>query len=284
MVKKVVLFALCALLLLFLAACDDDDWYQVMCGNPKTLREKFMCWMIQNDKNGKYDDHREDKPPTCADSDGGYLDRQGTVEIENSKGKTVRYTDYCVNGKQLHEYQCNLGTTFTEFTADCGPDANCRNGACLSRTSGCADTDGGRNTARKGVAEGYLTTSTESKEYTDSCWTQYSVTEYFCSQGYVTSEIISCSGGESCVNGECRKGEPKPFYDCEDLDNGKDIQHYGSSTTGDDGKGVFISDSDRCVDEHTIREGFCDDKGFARWEVMSCGNLACSNGECVPNS
>lgn len=51
MVKKAVLFALCALLFLFLAACTDEELHEALCSDRSHMswKEKFFCLVYKPD-------------------------------------------------------------------------------------------------------------------------------------------------------------------------------------------------------------------------------------------
>jgi hypothetical protein len=169
---------------------------------------------------------------SCVDSDGNNIYEKGWTDYEREEpGETSLYgsEDVCdyyhEKSKEgvglVRETYCEEGM-FVEIKSTCGKGYVCRNGACMEGDASlgiCVDTDGGKDSYKRGEIEGiggtgedtcWVATSEGSIEggYTSECGEEFDfanrcyVYEYFCSdpdtKGY---EILKCENG--CNEGAC---------------------------------------------------------------------------------
>ncbi len=129
----------------------------------------------------------------------------------------------------------------------------------------CTDTDNGRNYFTRGIT--YLSDVLVNRP-TDVCSAdRKSLTEYYCEEGVVKSEIVPCQNG--CLNGVCNSS-------CTDSDNGKvynikGTTVYGSSTV-----------VDKCYDKNPkwLQEYYCDVDGVRKYEWKFC-SLGCDTEKAI---
>ncbi len=131
----------------------------------------------------------------CTDSDGGKdVEEKGTIR----KAETTQ-EDSCFSASSVKEYYCE-GKMIKSETIPCPANYVCEEGRCKKEV--CLDSDGGKDTSKKGTAE-YL-----NRTGTDSCYSSTAVLEYYClSQTAMDVEKINCGSGKECLDGACRPVE-----------------------------------------------------------------------------
>ncbi len=197
----------------------------------------------------------------CTDSDGGRdTFSMGSVSV----GSIVR-SDSCVDASTVKEYYCEEGILGVS-DIPCGSGYVCTNGACTPVP--CSDSDGGEVAETKGTATSGATSQT------DSCASETSVTEYYCSGGSILSKSISCGTGTHCSDGAC------VAYTCTDSDGGQEPGIAGNTSIGDNRK------TDTCsADGRRVNEYYCDSSGNIRNTSIACGtDETCRDGACMAAS
>lgn len=131
--------------------------------------------------------------PTCTDTDGGANpDVFGTVSGQG----IATATDFCYSSTQVREFYCE-GDIGKVTTITCGSGKTCIDGACITQTQTCTDSDGGQVFNVKG------TTSKGVTSVVDSCSGNV-LTEYYCtSADLITNTQYTCPTGQTCSNGAC---------------------------------------------------------------------------------
>lgn len=192
----------------------------------------------------------------CTDGDGG----KDIFTASSVLAGGNYYDDACVDASNVKEYFCENGTfSFTEFP--CPSGYACTNGACL--LTPCTDTDGGA------IAETRGTAAAAGSSSTDSCETDSSVKEYYCSGGSVLSRTMDCGTGSHCVNGAC------VAYTCTDSDNGQNENTAGSVTLGS------TTSNDTCVDASTVKEYYCEAGQIKNKNIACASGKVCQAGSCI---
>lgn len=194
----------------------------------------------------------------CTDSDGGRdTYAAGTVSL----GNTAR-ADSCVDASTVKEYYCEDGIMGVS-DLPCGSGYTCTGGACVPVP--CSDSDGGE------VAEARGTATAGAASLTDSCASEGSVTEYYCSAGGVLSKTISCGAGKECFEGECVP------HRCIDSDGGQEAGEAGATARGETEK------EDACsADGRSVTEYYCDPSGNIRNTSIACEeDEVCRDGACA---
>jgi hypothetical protein len=93
-----------------------------------------------------------------------------------------------------------MGNTIEPFQFDCSTENKiCSGGKCITPTTTCTDSDGGKVYDVKG------TVTVGSTTYTDECITGFLI-EYFCNNNINQYEGYQCPSGQSCSNGACVGG------------------------------------------------------------------------------
>lgn len=165
----------------------------------------------------------------CSDTDGNNIYEKGYTDYKSEQESQSSSEDYCEYFHPKTESRVGLvketwceGNVLKEVLSTCGWGYICRNGACIQGNKDspiCSDTDGGKDSSKRGWVSGYGGTGI------DDCWVSASddkadggysdeceeeivklgrcyVYEYFCDspdmKGY---EIIKCQKG--CLNGAC---------------------------------------------------------------------------------
>ncbi|MFH1685567.1 MAG: Kazal-type serine protease inhibitor [Candidatus Micrarchaeota archaeon] len=155
----------------------------------------------------------------CSDSDGGEDELEaGTV----TKGDQSS-DDKCSGVTAVTEYYCS-GDKISSKKISCASDFECVDGACV-KIAPCSDSDGGKDKFTKG------TLKTPDHEYQDSCYSDTSVLEYYCSGDAYQTEKIACGFGYECKFGECKELDCTQDIDQIDIkDSIYDIEDYSSET------------------------------------------------------
>lgn len=122
----------------------------------------------------------------------------------------VSYHDTCV-GNSLVEAYCDSAGKQRKASIKC--DYGCSLGKCNKMY--CKDSDG-KSVRSAGITSGFydkdhdllgISPVIQSKNYTDWCYSENEVAEYYCVGGYVKNEIMGCSSrvgkGSVCVAGKC---------------------------------------------------------------------------------
>ncbi|MBD3397971.1 hypothetical protein GF413_02735 [Candidatus Micrarchaeota archaeon] len=189
----------------------------------------------------------------CYDSDGGKdRDEKGRVEIGDDE-----WDDYCIDEDTVREYYC-YGNEKEYQNMDCGSGEVCSGGECVEAIL-CSDTDGGKQEYEQG------TVTSGSQSETDYCTGEFTLMEFFCYQGDISSILVTCEEDEICLSGRCRKAR------CIDSDDGKDYDVKGVITKG------MVSYTDYCEDPEHLVEYYCENSEIES-ESYWC---ECSSGRCT---
>lgn len=189
----------------------------------------------------------------CTDTDGGFnLFERGTVR----EGGGV-YIDYCSDTSSVKEYYCSNGT-MAQTIGNCGEGFYCSDGRCLEYT--CRDTDGGRDEDEFG------TVSKGSDEWSDECYDDNTVREYYCDGNEVSSTRIDCGSSEICSDGQCVR------VTCTDSDGGRYPFMPGTATKG------MLTQADECKNATTLKEYYCSGNEITMEEVACAGGCLESGG------
>lgn len=155
------------------------------CENNTIISDEFECEFGSHCTDGACVEN------PCADSDGGKeINIFGTI----TKGKDS-YSDTCEGILKIKEYYCNEGEIDYEIT-DCLNGFECKNGVCQEMI--CVDSDSGLNQYIKG------TTTFGVDTFTDSCYNDYTVLEYFCMNNSIKTTTLTCGSGSECNDGLCK--------------------------------------------------------------------------------
>ncbi len=151
---------------------------------------------------------------TCTDSDGGQdLNVKGNASLTLNGVVASSITDACGTGNYAYSYvqeaYCTTSTEGYATTASqstkCPADKKCVDGACVARTIGCIDSDGGQNVDVKGNATADDVGRLNPTVSVDSCFNSTHVKEAFCTSStstFTSSKKIACPSGV-CQNGAC---------------------------------------------------------------------------------
>jgi len=170
-------------------------------------------------------------------------------------GNTSNVSDVCVSNTTVKKYFCDNNTiSYDEIECDFG--FHCNEGICIENS--CEDSDGGNDV----YVNGTITKGKDS--FTDACITSNKVKEYYCENGEITYEEITCSLGYECSYGQCQETV------CSDSDFGLNQYVKGTTKLGSD---VFV---DSCYSPYSVLEYYCLDKEI-RTTTLTCG----SGSECV---
>ncbi|MFH0737940.1 MAG: Kazal-type serine protease inhibitor domain-containing protein [Candidatus Micrarchaeota archaeon] len=204
----------------------------------------------------------------CTDSDGGKVGGfKGTASAMGAS-----YTDRCIVFGSVQEYFCDGGIIGVE-SVPCDEGMECRDGACAAIPPGppigkCTDSDGDDLDIRG-------TVNASGRIYEDSCNDMKLVKEYFCADGDVESELKECPAGYRCLEGRCSKAGQT----CTDTDGGNDVYHEGrllievGLTSGE-----YL---DKCLDDHRIKEYYCDGVEWAMAETECPSGTHCVTAACM---
>jgi hypothetical protein len=201
--------------------------------------------------------------PKCVDSDNG-TDYK-TKGVAQYGGKN--YLDTCVLISQVKEYYC-LNDSLKNTNFVCDPWAQCIDGRCVDQPANCTETDSGKNEFKKGTLSIYRGLNLVLMEI-DECVDDTSVREYFCSNNFLSSEIMNCGEDYECSKGACI------FSSCEDSDGGQNLLEKGTTR-----KRSVIED-DECSGTYNVEEYYCIDNKIQSTTNTCPSGYWCSNGECV---
>jgi hypothetical protein len=192
---------------------------------------------------------------SCFDSDGGQVKAvQGSVLFGSTNA-----TDECVSTTKVKEYYCNNGA-LASADLDCDAGSSCVNGACV--VNPCSDSDGGKDTTVAGIV------TKGSDRFTDKC-DGASVLEYYCDNGDVKSQDITCPSGSSCDQGRCLE------VVCTDSDSGMDQFTKGTTSFGQ------TTYQDSCYSNLSVLEYYCSSNKSIGTTTISCGSgNECQDGRC----
>ena len=204
--------------------------------------------------------------PTCEETDDGKdYETKGSVS-GYMYGDYGTWTDECTSTDELREYYCD-GYNVRETLVVC-PNG-CRDGACQEQT--CSETDDGKDYYTKGTTTGSL--NGDYGDYTDECYNNREVEEYYCDGNEVKSTIHICDYG--CEDGACVE-QGGSSQTCDETDDGRDI--YTKGTTRGELNGDQGAYTDYCYDGYTLVEYYCD-AGEVISEHIQCPTY-CDSGEC----
>jgi hypothetical protein len=173
-----------------------------------------------------------ERPATCTETDNGDdPNEQGVITTYDLAGNIkLQGSDKCADSTNsrgdvfnLLEYYCDSvsSTRFGMLSKFC-PNG-CSDGACITNTTTCTDSDGGLDYDTKG------TTSAPGNTTTDFCWRDY-VAEFYCEGSEVKQNSYrNCPNG--CSDGACVGGEGEDSVSCMELYNlvRNNLNTYGVS-------------------------------------------------------
>lgn len=138
----------------------------------------------------------------CIDSDDfgnsiNYYTKRSIYTCTGSSCTSAR-DDFCLDQSNLKEYYCGKDSTIRSEIYTCPKGYNCKDGACVSVTSLCTDSDDGKNYYVKGSCSDKIQT------YTDNCLLNV-VNEWYCDSvsNSCKNEVYTCPYG--CQDGACLK-------------------------------------------------------------------------------
>ncbi len=234
--------------------------------------------------------------PSCTDSDGGLnTDIAGTVTCGAS-----HYNDKCYSSNAAYVYEYYYDDGIDDYNARyiaCTSGKTCLNGACVAPTSSssgsvnsplCGDSDGGKNPNVAG------TVMVGSAKYSDGCWSQGGLYEYYCVGETYNYDSVTCPNG--CINGACigasttttisNGSTSSPVPSCTDSDanktypDGKNIGLAGKVTCGAD------TYSDACYSSNSLYEYYYDSgiDSYNGYYVTCPINTFCKEGACISST
>ncbi|MDP2672347.1 MAG: hypothetical protein Q8O84_00860, partial [Nanoarchaeota archaeon] len=190
-----------------------------------------------------------------------------TNECSANGNKQCSGTGYQTCG----EYDSDSCLEWSPVTS-CLSSETCVQGACVSNTYTCTDSDGGKTYSTKGNV--VASSPTSSIDVTDLCSDSTRVVEYFCNPDKTQSgETYTCSNG--CSNGACissATNQTNATNTCSDSDGGKNYNTRG--TINVNGR----TESDSCRDGGTLYEWFCGVEGDPAGLLRSETSVNCPNG------
>jgi hypothetical protein len=153
----------------------------------------------------------------CTDSDGG----KDPAVKGTAKSGSDSQTDSC-DGNSLTEYFCEADQVKSE-KGQCPGGTSCSDGKCVKNV--CVDSDNGKDADVKG------TTSYGSTVYTDSCYSDTSVLEYFCAnENTIGNDPMNCGTSRECFDGKCRNVEcAVNLTSVDDKDVRHEVQEFDDS-------------------------------------------------------
>lgn len=205
---------------------------------------------------------KEPPAPACNDSDDG---RNATVRGTVTVGDDT-LTDTCNGTASVKEYYCD-GNESDSSLMDCPEGTACKSGKCSEVEASCEDTDGGQNLTRRGIVK--VANATGTKNYTDDCYSEATVIEYYCDGDGMAMKKVTCPDGSTCVSGACAQNE------CDDSDDGKNATEKGTVTVGSD---EFV---DKCKDDTSVTEYYCSGSLEKSVTIECDSGDVCVSGACV---
>jgi len=249
-------------------------------------KDSIMTSISENDrveldcKAGREQDLGLGETIVCKDSDEGFnIYKKGKIECKNIETGEVLATseDKCQvmagDNNDIRLLEMFLSSSFGSggaYTVKC--KYGCLDGACINKDGSsekmpiCTDTDGGDNIFVKGQVEGFYyggkgaqdeETIFQKKSFEDECSTkeENSITEYYCMNGAIKSETISCEDG-ICSDGVC-------ISDCSGCEKNGNCYNYGEILDGEycSGRGSFSSLKENgilCINNFECGSGICE--------------------------
>gem|GEM_PF-659038 len=204
----------------------------------------------------------------CVDSDDG----QEEGELGTTSKGTASQTDECYSATTVKEYYCEGGIIKSKNIA-CGSDEECVDGVCVEKET-CVDTDGGEDKFTVG------TTSYEETSYTDGCYSEATVLEYYCDGTQIKTKTLVCGVGYECVAGRC----VEELCEEEDLDETPvryELFHQGTITLYEGDAVELEADGTKYMLELTSTSG--DNTSvfalYENFEDYDEGDDLCGSGE-----
>ncbi len=199
------------------------------------------------------EDYEIGQCPTCFDSDGG----KDIFTAGSTVNDDLMEFDSC-EGNSVKEYYCSDDEPASNIFP-CPPGYECKTDRCVEMQ--CSDSDGGEDV----MVYGKVISGNASE--TDSCSGDFTVNEFYCSNGEIGSKKIDCPDLHECKSGRCVESR------CTDSD-GKDTSRKGTTKLGSE-----IS-TDSCLDGD-VKEYFCTNNRIES-DVISCASgFRCDDGKCV---
>ncbi len=236
---------------------------------------------------------------SCTDTDGGkdpFV--AGSVSYMNLNGVASVLKDYC-SGPNLVEYYCSNNKMFrTLYSCAYG----CKNGACLRSPAPkktCEDTDNGLEYNKKGTVKDKY----HSRSYTDYCYSDKLLSEYYCLNGRVSYTYHTCKYG--CEDGACLTANPNTGNNpasgsssnngnsqlsCQDTDitakNPYEVKGTVTLAIFNDNVKQETRFTDVCLKDksnHLLLEYTCSKSGLPLAIYHNCQG-SCNDGACHPSA
>ncbi|MFH1916930.1 MAG: hypothetical protein ABIJ21_06740 [Nanoarchaeota archaeon] len=141
---------------------------------------------------------------SCNDSDGNNIYTFGYIWGTLVNGQEFNYNDSCYSSTTVKEWTCN-NLTPTGTNVFCGVNYHCDGGRCVqnqAQNNSCTDTDGGYNPPVFGTVYGNY--NGYPYAINDSCVTNVTLVEWYCTGTTATSINASCTGNwTGCSGGRC---------------------------------------------------------------------------------
>lgn len=244
--------------------CIGNNAIQFRCDGNELKNTTVACLGDSACENG--DCVKKEIPATkaaCTDSDGDDIKTKGIVTV----GIQV-FEDVCTGTVNVKEYTCFKNASSSSIKT-CSEGYNCQSGKCVNLPRTCSDTETGQGEFASGLVRVDYGTST--KDFSDSCFDDSTVLEYFCSGSNVSSNTIACPSGSTCIAGVCSAS-------CKDTDGGSEPDIVGKVIITDN-SGTSIDYKDECYDASRVREYFCYN-GKQNSVFLTCRDI-CRAGGCV---
>ncbi len=231
-------------------SCDDSDGGQIItergetstlgriekdfCIDSNTVRE-FYCSLgeIKSEErscgSGEQCISGECVNLPCSDSD---LGKEAEVRGSVMQGGS-EHVDRCSGNFGVIEYFCS-GDQADSVEIECAEGHECIDGACIEAV--CTDSDSGHDYSEKGTVR-YL-----GKTNQDSCYSDITVLEYYCSGNSIAYERISCVPGEYCSDGRCIESVCTKDVENLSIRELDEIEEYDSNVLLEDGDLIELDD------------------------------------------